>query len=454
MQKLLNSVIKKIKPDKNLRTKLLKIKEVVFENLKKVLPKDVEIAQCGSVAKDTYLKDKLDLDVFLLFDSKYSTKDIKKLGLEYAKKAFGGFKTKLAYAQHPYLQVFIDGIKIDIVPSSKILNYQKLKTQVDRSQLHTKYVLEKLKPSQNDEVRLLKKFTDTLGVYGSSSKIEGFSGYLCELLILKYGSFLNLLEAAAKEWKKETVIDLENYYTKEEALKVFAPATFIVIDPTDKKRNVAAVVSRTSFSRFVYAARKFLLKPSIYFFFPKENKLSINDLKNKILQRKSFCFVIMFENPDLVEDVLWPQLRKSTLELTNLLEKEEYRIIGYYFYADEKNCLIMFELMEGHLPHIKHLIGPEIFDQKNIDGFIKKHKNALNIHLEHYRIVAIEKRKYASAIELIKAILKKPSSIGIPKGISKSIKNARIYSLDDLDFLLKQESFLKVAKDYFLRKIS
>ena len=37
--------------------------------------------------------------------------------------------------------------------------------------------------------------------HGSEFKVGGFAGYLCELLIIHYGTFLNVLKYAADEWK-------------------------------------------------------------------------------------------------------------------------------------------------------------------------------------------------------------------------------------------------------------
>ncbi|MFN3909700.1 MAG: CCA tRNA nucleotidyltransferase [Candidatus Anstonellaceae archaeon] len=450
MQELLKRVLKRLLPSKNLERKILKIKLLVFKKLKKVLPSDVEVLLCGSVAKGTYLKNNVDIDVFLLFGPNYPVAKIKKLGIFYAKKAFKGFKTEVRYAQHPYLKVFIKQLKIDIVPSSKIENLQKIKTAVDRSQLHTLFINSNLKEEQRNDVRLLKKFLDVLGVYGASLRVEGFSGYLCELLILHYGSFIRLLQAVAYEWKKETIIDIKGFYKKEEALKKFFPATFIVVDPTDKNRNVAAVVSRTSFSRFILAARKFLSKPQQKFFFSKPISISLKSLKKKIIQRGSNCLVLTFLNPGLVEDILWPQLKKTATQLLSALEGEGFRTLGHYFYADEKTCFILLELIDSNLPNIKHLVGPEIFDQDNINSFVLKHKNALNIHLEHYNIVAIEKRKITNAVALLKEKLKNPTKLGIPKGLQKEIKNCKIYNAIDL---LDNKAFFNIAVDYFLRKI-
>jgi tRNA nucleotidyltransferase (CCA-adding enzyme) len=450
MEKLISKIEKSLLPSNKLKTKIHNIKELAFKRLKKVVPKDVEIVLCGSVAKDTYLKENLDMDIFLLFDKSYLVEQIKKLGLYYAKKAFRGFKTKINYAQHPYLMVYIDGIKLDIVPSSKIQNLEKINTSVDRSQLHTDFINKHLSEQQKNQVRLLKKFLIAQDLYGASLKVEGFSGYLCELLILYYGSFLNLLKAAALEWKKELVIDINKFYSPTEALKKFEPATFVVVDPIDKNRNVAAVVSRTSYSRFIFKARKFLEKPSKKFFYKKKKIISKNKLKKIIIDRGSCSIVLKFKNPGLVEDILFPQLRKATNSFLAELENNDFRPIGYYFYADEEVCFILLEIAESSLPNIKKIQGPEIFDQKNINGFILKHKKALNIHIEHHKIVAVEKRKYTNPYQLIK-ILKSKKSIGIPKGIFNVLKNATIFYAHQL---LNNKAFFEIATDYYLRKIT
>lgn len=100
------------------------------------------------------------------------------------------------------------------------------------------------------------------GIYGAEIRVEGFSGYLCELLITHYDSFINLVKEAAK-WEIPTIIDVESYHPKKDLTKVFTKAPMIVIDPVDKSRNVAAVVSSTSLSIFIFACRQFL-KSQIY----------------------------------------------------------------------------------------------------------------------------------------------------------------------------------------------
>ena len=41
-----------------------------------------------------------------------------------------------------------------------------------------------------------------VGVYGAEIRVGGFSGYLCELLTLSFGSFTDILKAVS-DWKEK-----------------------------------------------------------------------------------------------------------------------------------------------------------------------------------------------------------------------------------------------------------
>jgi len=145
----------------------------------------------GSVAKGTWLSGERDLDIFILLDPGYE-RDVIPSVLEVVKRYLGSGWVE-AYAEHPYLQARIDEFQVDFVPCFRIRPGEPLKSATDRTPLHTAYVREHLKPEQRDEVRLLKRFMKGIGVYGAELKVGGFSGYLCELLIIHYGSFEKLL---------------------------------------------------------------------------------------------------------------------------------------------------------------------------------------------------------------------------------------------------------------------
>ncbi len=78
------------------------------------------------------------------------------------------------YASHPYVTGYIDGYYVDFVPCYDISNSKQLKSAVDRTLLHTKYIRANLTQKQADEVILLKKFMKSVGTYGSEFKVGDF----------------------------------------------------------------------------------------------------------------------------------------------------------------------------------------------------------------------------------------------------------------------------------------
>ncbi|HQT45489.1 MAG TPA: CCA tRNA nucleotidyltransferase, partial [Candidatus Micrarchaeota archaeon] len=295
----------------------------------RVVPNHIEVALTGSSAKGTSLSGSTDIDLFMLFPLSYPKHELSYLGLAYAKRAFSGKKTEIGYANHPYLRAWLGNYKIDVVPSYKISDASELASAVDRSPLHTKYVNSKLSPAQKGDVMLLKAFAKALGVYGAEAKVEGFSGYLCELLIIKYGSFIGALEAAS-DWNSPA-FEVEPRHGQEKLRAMFPNAPMIVIDPVDPHRNVSAVVSTTSLYRLVYAARQFLSAPSARFFFAPRAVTSKARLGNIIRSRGTAIIAIETKSPDVVNDILWPQLKKTTLAIEAHLEKHGFAPFGHYF---------------------------------------------------------------------------------------------------------------------------
>src|SRR5207249_2660507 len=110
-----------------------------------------------------------------------------------------------------------------------------------------------------------KAWAEGIGVYGAEAKVLGFSGYLCELLILKYGSFRGVLDSSLS-WRPGTVIVLER-----PPARAF-PEPLIVVDPVDPNRNVASAVGIEQLATFVHAAREYLASPSERSSLPKASR--------------------------------------------------------------------------------------------------------------------------------------------------------------------------------------
>ncbi len=451
LQPLLKDVRRRLRPGAGEILLLERVRERVFERLRKTVPKSVGIGLMGSAAKGTFLKFNRELDIFLMVPTTMSHREMGQKALAWAKKAMRGCKTELSYAQHPYLKAYLDGVKIDIVPCYKIERVERMGSATDRSQLHVKWVCERITPAQQDDVRLLKQFLKSLGIYGAQSRVEGFSGYLCELLILHYGSFEKTLEAAGA-WK-QPVLDPARHHADPAALRAkFPDAAMVVIDPVDPERNVSAVVSHTSLSRFVLAARRFLSEPGISYFFNEKAVHGAKSLRALIARRQTHTLVLFMPSPDKVEDVLWPQLRKTAHALISVLEQGQFRLLGHYFWADGKDSLILLETLDHELPAILLKKGPQVWHAKDVESFIKAHEEAgaLNFHLEHERIVAVRLRKHRTPKEALEAALKKPERLGIPAPFARAMKKIKWGTAYDL---VKNPKWRAVASDYFTRRL-
>ena len=431
-EKIMQSTIKKIKPSEKEKAKQRQLADKLIKRLDKLTPADISIELAGSTAKGTNLSGDMDFDIFMLFSKKYSVNELMSLGIKYAKKFSKGNKSEIAYAQHPYLRAWIEGIEIDIVPSYKINDVSEMLTAVDRSPLHTRYINSKMDAKQKDDVRLLKRFLKTQGIYGAEGRIQGFSGYLCELLILKYGSLMELLDAAT-QWKGVPVITLAEKLNENEVKKKYSDAAMIVIDPVDPERNVAASVSKTSLTVLMHTARMFLNKPSIRAFLPVQEKLDRRWIGKQVRCRDSLIFGIEFERPkNIVDDILWPQLYKFAGKVADRMKENKFEVFDIDVYADGK-CLLLCELSIYSLPKIRKIIGPPLAQKDYVERFIREHSVTEPIWFENERILAVGNRRYTHATQIIEEIIKKPRNNGVPPDILKVIKTSKILNIRDVE---------------------
>ncbi|MDI6724341.1 MAG: CCA tRNA nucleotidyltransferase [Methanobacterium sp.] len=397
---------------------------------------NAEAVLVGSVAKGTWLHGKADIDVFMKFPLDIDEASLKEyglfLGFECAKSMQG--KYELRYASHPYVTGFIEGFDIDFVPCYTIKSADKLKSAVDRTILHTEYIKKNLKEEQKNEVLLLKKFMESIHTYGAEFKVGGFSGYLCELLIIYYGSFLGVLKAAAEEWRPNQLIDLQDYGTGD----IFTEP-MVVIDPTDKNRNVAAALTLQKISEFIVASRNFLENPKEDYFFDKELYTDSNTIKYEFRQRETKTLLIIFKPPEIPADALYPQIKKTENSMGGVLEREDFKVFNTDSWTDEEeNVIILLEIETWQLPNIKKNLGPFIWSEIHQKRFLDKYGN--KAYIEGDRWVAEIEREYKDAESFIEDILVE-NKIGLLR-FGKHIKNEILKEhqiIDILEFLDSKE---------------
>ncbi|MFH1752151.1 MAG: CCA tRNA nucleotidyltransferase [archaeon] len=404
MKKVLSQVLKEIKPSKK---DLLKEEKIAGELINKILGvegKHVKVILAGSTARNTHLKNDRDLDLFVLLPEKLSRTEFEKEGLRIAKKVLKGHKWEEVYSEHPYVRADYKGFEVDIVPTYDIKDTSQLKSAVDRTPFHNEFLLKALTIKQKDEVRLLKKFLKNLQAYGADIKANSFSGYLTELLVLKYGSFEKVLTNAS-EWKKGTLIDLTNNWHEVNARQKF-DSSLIVIDPTDIRRNVAAALSVQQFSRFIACSRAFLKKPSKKFFFGVKKKIWELRKANVLLKEKDIVFVSFFR-PKLVEDLLWGQIRRLRKKISNQLLLSDFKVLNGSEFVDNKKVIMLIELESHYLNKVVKHFGPEITDKKNSEIFLKAYKNPINgPRIEGSKWLVEKLRAFDNSFSLIEGYLK------------------------------------------------
>jgi tRNA nucleotidyltransferase (CCA-adding enzyme) len=394
---------------------------------------DVYAIHVGSTARDTWLKGKKDIDIFLMFPPDTPREKLEESGLELAKSLSGDYEEK--YAEHPYIKASFGGMDVDLVPCFRVPDAAHILSAVDRSPFHNAYVMAHIN-GLCDEARLLKQFMHGTGVYGSELKTQGFSGYLSELLIIKYGSFLEAVRAGAN-FRKGTVIDIEGHIDK----TIKHPDPLIVIDPVDPRRNVAAALSAQKFYEYVDVCRNFIEKPSIEYFFPPETEpLDEPELLELINARGTLLMAIAFRTPDVVEDTLYPQLRKGVESVAAMLERNEFHVFESGVWSGGGWSALVLEMLVWRLPDIERHLGPPVEQREHAARFKAKYPYAY-VYGDRYAVNL--PREYTTAESLIGSCL---TECGLGKNVATSVKNEHI--------LLTGASLLSLGPDMgtFLRK--
>ncbi len=422
--------LKQIKPNSEQKRKLLNLANKTLRLANSVAKKyKAKAILAGSITRDTWLPDKTEFDVFILFPENLTDKKLEEQGLAAGKKVIEhlGGEVSIEYAEHPYVSGLVDGIDIDIVPCFAVNSGEQIKSAVDRTPFHVKFIEKNLPLRLSDDVRLLKKFLKVNDMYGADAKTEGFSGYVCELLVINYGSILNVFKAAEK-WHPAEVIDFVNKKPDLEKLKKdFKHQALILIDPTDKNRNTAAALSAYNFYKFKKVAKEFLIKPREEFFYEKKiASITQNELMQYQTKRGTELIFVKLMPPRVVQDILWQQLRKFGDRLQTILEETQYefKVLGKDVFTDDKFIAVaLLEMEVAHLPAVQKRTGPPIFDTKDSGEFLKKYKDQslTGPYIEDSRWTVEVSRKFLSAKDKLQDSLKDTPEVLKAKGIPSLI---------------------------------
>jgi len=401
---------------------------------------NVEPLLVGSVAKGTFLRDP-DIDLFVMFSPDTPREVLEQQGMALAMKVLPkGIKQ---YAEHPYVQGEFHGFDAEIVPCYRISDASQKMSAVDRTPFHTKFIAANLREDQKGQVRLLKRFLKGVGAYGAEEAVRGFSGYLAELLVLRYGSFRKALEAGA-HWPESIRLEVESVaipvmvgveahglpeghgqQSRPQAPR--GPVTrgepLIFIDPVDPTRNVASALSTEKYTLFIHAAQSYLASPSRLFFFPNPpTPMPLAKLRAEARKRGTGLLGIRLRTPEVLPDIYFSQLRKFERSVRALCEERGFLVIHSAFYEVGKETLFLFEFEVYRLPQVRSHRGPPVGNPREKE-FISKWQ-ASSMRRSAFHIIdglwAVDvQREFTTPDALIKD---KIGSLSLGKNLNEEVK--------------------------------
>jgi tRNA nucleotidyltransferase (CCA-adding enzyme) len=371
----------------------------------------------GSFAKGTWLRGDADVDIFIKIKQEIDEKRFEELGVSIGKKALKKFNPQLRYSDHPYVEATMKGIRVNVVPCYDV-EKGRWKSAADRSPFHTQYISGALDGAKKAEVRLLKKFLKASGIYGAEISTGGFSGYVSEVLIVKFGSFESVLAAAA-DFKQGQVVAVGDNYDADVVKGFQSPV--VIIDPVDPRRNLGTAVSPESAGRFALAARAYLKKPSVRFFVGQPVKINKKLYPNII--------AVEFSHRRRSPDTIWGQMKRSAGSLAKQLELAGFTVFRFSCYTDEDTAgAFAFLLESATLPPYAARKGPEIFRRSDTDSFISRANGPLAMWADRdMRVSVIARRKETDAKKLLRSLLQKKDS-GVARDMITAASKLKIYS--------------------------
>lgn len=450
----MKAILKRVKPTPAERERLKRMTAELIGRVNAACAKlkvDARAMLVGSAARGTWLRNERDIDIFILFPEGLPREELERRGLAVAREVAGS-RGRARFAEHPYMTTKFKGLDVDLVPCYDVERPSEIKSAVDRTPHHQRYVNDRLTPELADEVLLLKQFMSGIGVYGSELKVQGFSGYLCELLALHHRSFKNLVEAAS-QWRPDVIIDIERGCTEEEARALFRGQPLIVIDPVDASRNVAAAVSMQNFATFVRACQDFVRGPSKRFFFPvRQRRLTTRELRAVLGRRGTKLYCIAFKAPDVVPDVLYPQLRKTERALVTRLMHSGFEVMRSDVWANSR-AVIVLELSVAKLPLVRTHIGPPV--SVGVGDFIREHLGSKRKLAGPFidavgRLVFELERERTGARQVLERAMEEQAAFG--RHVAEALaRGHEIYEGGQVTKLLGDREFNEFISEYLAR---
>jgi len=432
IDKILGEMRRSTKPD----IRVIKDADNIVKEINTLLKKGKIEAVCvkgGSIAKETFLKEDYDIDLFIRYNPSYKNINISDITEKILSEICKKLRVQLnrIHGSRDYFQFHIIKDKkkkiliFEVIPVILIhaQNYQEAQNITDLSPEHVDWVRKYTTKDSKlvDDIRLAKQFCKANGVYGAESYINGFSGHILDILIIHHGSFINLLNVFSKyddkTLEKPIIIDTEkNLINPLKQLNKSKITPLIIVDPIQKDRNSAAALSKEKLMIFIDAAKKFLAKPDKKFFdikeFDMEEKIttSLKSLKKSGIQEKDTIVVkIDIETLEGSKDIVGTKTLKTYEAIVEHLRLNNFKVLNsdWNFVFDEKHARA-YLIVERKITRDVMQEGPPTKATIDYKRFVDKHvASGHEILFKDGRVYAMVPRKFVDPKSFITDLAKK-----------------------------------------------
>ncbi len=402
---VLSSATPLVNPTPDVERKVTALADSLLRRTKKAAaryPETRGVVLGGSFAKGTWLPGHLDLDIFVKVDPSTPEVRFEEVGLAVGAVATRGYPRGKKYAQHPYTEARIEGIRVNIVPCYSVKKGE-WKSAADRSPFHVQLV-RGLSQEKKKQIKLLKRFMKAVGVYGAEIQVQGFSGYVAEVLVLKLGDLKGVLGffASFRPSSKERLFSLP--------------------DPVDGRRDLAIAVSPEKLGRMVIAARDFLSRPSVAYFRQMRGR-SRPSMRGEVV-------AVSFSHRALSEDTLWGELRKTTRHIVRHLEVSGFRIARSMAASDNKKSSAILLIPEFlSLPELEQRVGPTVDRGKDVEAFLGANSRQAKLVWvdEEARVRLLRPREYVRFDSLLKDVARgKTGQVGVSEELRRGMERSGV----------------------------
>ncbi len=352
---------KNLEPSKDIQELQKNVDETVRGRIEDIIKnktdKVMKVETQGSYVKGTDLPSSgSDMDIFVVFETDTSEDEMQDLGLEIGletmtkefaeSQGWENFRVFTKDATSKYAEAYFNigdqEIEIQIVPTrhltkeqieNKELNGDKISIGMERTPWQTEFMNDNLTEEQKTETRMLKKFMKETGLYDSSVKSQGFSGYSTEVLTYNLGSFEKVVDYFASDFKVGDVIGLpegtdKSKYHDEKLDKSNSEwKPFHIVDPIDPNRDLVKAFSPKKIARTILTAK-----------YLKENGKAPEKPKSVSLKGLSFDFKSEIDD----ENTLNSQIQSLERDIIQKMKKLGFNNVKEF--EKPKNIVDGFEI--------------------------------------------------------------------------------------------------------------